>query len=90
MGLPEENASGYERSSPASKANDLAAKLLLIHNTEDDNVHFQNTMQMIVALQAAGKHFDLMLYPQKQHGVSGKARKHLYETMAEFFEKNLK
>ncbi len=57
---------------------------------EDDNVHFQNTMQMIVALERAGKHFDLMLYPQKQHGVTGKARKHLYETMAEFFEKNLK
>src|SRR5579862_6230761 len=90
MGLPDENADGYERSSPANKANDITAKLLLIHNTEDDNVHFQNTMQMIVALERAGKHFDLMVYPQKQHGVTGKARKHLYETMAEFFEKNLK
>jgi len=90
MGLPSENATGYERSSPLTSAGDLSGKLLLFHNLEDDNVHFQNTVQMIDALERAGKHFELMVYPQKAHGVTGPLRKHLDETMVEFFEKNLK
>lgn len=90
MGLPEDNAAAYESTSPIQKAADLSAKLLLIHNLEDDNVHFQNTVQMMDALQRAGKPFDLMVYPQKAHGVSGEVRKHLYDTMTEFFEKNVK
>jgi dipeptidyl-peptidase-4 len=90
MGLPEDNAAAYESTSPIQKAADLTAKLLLIHNLEDDNVHFQNTVQMMDALQRAGKLFDLMVYPQKAHGVSGEVRKQLYDTMTEFFEKNVK
>jgi dipeptidyl-peptidase-4 len=90
MGLPQENAAAYESTSPLAKAADLNAKLLLIHNIEDDNVHFQNTLQMMDALQRSGKLFDLMLYPQKAHGVSGEVRKQLYETMTQFFEKNVK
>jgi len=90
MGLPAENAEAYERASALTKAADLSGKLLLIHNLEDDNVHFQNTVQMMDALQRAGKTFELMVYPQKVHGVSREARKHLYETMTEFFEKNVK
>jgi len=90
MGLPQENAAAYENTSPLAKAADLGAKLLLIHNLEDDNVHFQNTVQMMDALQRSGKLFDLMLYPQKAHGVSGDFRKQLYETMTQFFEKNVK
>jgi dipeptidyl-peptidase 4 len=90
MGLPGENAAAYGSTSPLEKAAELRAKLLLIHNLEDDNVHFQNTLQMMDALQRAGKLFDLMVYPQKAHGVSGEVRKHLYETMTQFFEKNVK
>ena len=90
MGLPEDNAGAYERSSPIAKAADLAARLLLIHNLEDDNVHFQNTVQMMDALERAGRPFQLMLYPQKAHGVSGSVRKHLYSTMTEFFETYVK
>jgi len=80
----------YERASALTKAADLGCKLLLIHNLEDDNVHFQNTVQMIDALERAGKTFELMVYPQKAHGLSGEVRKHLYQTTTEFFEKNVK
>jgi dipeptidyl-peptidase-4 len=90
MGLPAENADAYERASALTKAGDLNAKLLLLHNLEDDNVHFQNTVQMMDALERAGKPFELMLYPQKAHAVTGTVRRHLYETMTEFFERNVK
>jgi dipeptidyl-peptidase-4 len=90
MGLPAENADAYERASALTKAGDLNAKLLLLHNLEDDNVHFQNTVQMMDALERAGKPFVLMLYPQKAHAVTGTVRRHLYETMTEFFERNVK
>jgi hypothetical protein len=55
MGLPTENADAYERASALTKAADLNAKLLLLHNLEDDNVHFQNTVQMMDALEARGQ-----------------------------------
>jgi dipeptidyl-peptidase-4 len=90
MGLPGENADGYERASALTNAADLNAKLLLVHNLEDDNVHFQNTVQLMDALERAGKPFELMLYPQKAHAVTGPVRKHLYETMTEFLERNVK
>jgi dipeptidyl-peptidase-4 len=90
MGLPAENPEAYERTSPITRAADLSAKLLLIHNLEDDNVHFQNTVQMMDALERGGKPFQLMLYPQKAHGVSGTLRRHMYEMMTEFFETNVK
>ena len=90
MGLPAENAEAYERASALTKAADLKDRLLLVHNLEDDNVHFQNTIQMIDGLERAGKPFEVMLYPQKAHGVTGPVRKHLYETLTEFFEKNVK
>jgi len=89
MGLPRDNADGYKRSSPIPKAADLVSKLMLVHNLEDDNVHFQNTVQMIDALERAGKPFELVVYPQKSHGVTGPVRKHLYETMTQFLEKHL-
>lgn len=89
MGLPVENAEAYERVSALTKAANLSGKLLLVHNIEDDNVHFQNTVQMMDALERAGKRFELMLYSQKAHGVTGALRKHLYETLTDFFEKNV-
>jgi dipeptidyl-peptidase-4 len=90
MGLPAENAADYERASALTKAADLSGKLLLVHNLEDDNVHFQNTVQMMDALERAGKPFELMLYSQKAHGVTGPLKKHLYETLTDFFESNLR
>ncbi len=90
MGLPSENADGYRRSSVVAKAGDLTAKLLLVHNFGDDNVHFQNTLQMADALQRAGKQFEMMVYPQKAHGVTGPVRKQMLEGLTQFLEKNLK
>jgi len=90
MGLPSENAEAYERASALTTAAGLKDKLLLVHNLEDDNVHSQNTIQMMDALQRAGKTFELMLYTQKTHHVSAPLTKHLYETLTDFFEKNVR
>ena len=90
MGLPSEDGDGYSRTALPAKAANLQGKLLIAHNFEDDNVLFQNTMQMIEALEAAGKVFDAMLYPQKTHGVTGDPSKQLNATMLDFFERNLK
>jgi dipeptidyl-peptidase-4 len=90
MGLPWDNEDAYRVTSPQTKAGDLQAKLLIIHNIEDDNVHFANTMQMADALEKAGKQFFMLVYPQKTHGVSGPARRHLLEETTSFFEANLK
>ncbi len=90
LGLPGENKVGYDKSSNVLAADKLQGKLLIIHNFEDDNVLFQNSLQMTNALQKAGKQFDFMLFPQKSHGVGGPVRKTMYEGMTEFFDKNLK
>jgi len=90
LGLPSDNEEGYRDSSPVNQAAKLKGRLLLVHNLEDDNVLFQHTARMIKALQEEGKQFELMLYPQKSHAVSGKAKTHLLRLQTEFFERTLK
>jgi dipeptidyl-peptidase 4 len=90
MGLPDENPQGYDRSSNVENAAKLQGRLLILHNFEDDNVLFQNTLQMTNALETDNKPYFLQLYPQKAHGVSGTFRKPLYEAMTGFFDRNLK
>ncbi len=90
MDTPQQNPAGYKYSSPVQQAPNLEGNLLIVHNIQDDNVLFQNSMQMIDALQQANKPFETMLYPQKAHGVSGPARKHMLQMMTSFFERNLK
>ncbi len=90
LGTPQINNDGYKKSSPVNFAANLEGKLMLVHNFEDDNVLFQNTMQMNDALQKANKSFELMLFPQKSHGVTGPPRRYMLQRMAEFFEANLK
>jgi len=90
LGLPSENAEGYRASSAVEYADKLASKLVILHNIEDDNVLFQNTLQMADAFERAGKLFDMVVYSQKSHGVGGDDRRQLMETETEFFEKNLK
>jgi len=85
MGLPQENEEGYKLSAPVNAAANLKGRLLLIHNLGDDNVLFANALQMMNALQQAGKQFDTLIYPQKSHGVTGKAQRHMRERMTEFF-----
>lgn len=89
LGLPGENQKGYQSSSVIHQAAKLKGALLLVHNFEDDNVLFQHTLRMANELQLAGKPFEMMLYPQKKHGVSGSAYKHMIETVAAFFERRL-
>lgn len=90
MGLPKDNAKGYD-DSIVSAAGNLRGSLFLAHGTSDDNVHFQNTIQMTDALIKAGKGFRLMVYPNKTHGISGPdARSHLFHLMEDFWNKELK
>ena len=71
MGLPQDNPKGYEVSSVVKGAKNLHGKLLLIHGMMDDNVHVQNTIQLMDALQKANREFEVMLYPHARHGIGG-------------------
>ncbi len=81
MGLPEENAEGYRKSSPRWAASSLHGALMLIHGAMDDNVHAANTMQFAYELQKANKPFRLMLYPKSRHGVTDSALVHHMRSM---------
>jgi dipeptidyl-peptidase-4 len=89
MDVPEHNAEGYSLSSLLPNAGNLKGKLLLVHNLWDDNVHFQNALHMADRLQKAGKQFQMMIYPQKTHGVTGEAAKHMRQMMVDFFVREL-
>ena len=70
--LPQYNAAGYDENSPihfARMLDDGKTRLLLIHGTADDNVHFQNTIEMARALNRAGKQYDMMVYPDQNHSM---------------------
>lgn len=90
MGLPDQNVAAYEASSNVKNAGRLQGKLLIIHNLEDDNVLFQNTMQMASALEHAGKPFLMQIFPQKTHAITGPYKKSFYQAMANFFDAHLK
>ena len=91
MGLLKDNKAGYEQSDMTRDADKLHGALLLVHGTSDDNVHFQNSIQMIDALIKAGKQFELMIYPNKTHSISGRdARVHLFTRIVDHFERELK
>jgi dipeptidyl-peptidase-4 len=90
MQTPQENASGYDENSPINHVNKLKGKYLLIHGSGDDNVHVQNSMQMMEALIQANKQFDSQIYPDKNHGIyGGKTRIQLYNKMTNFIKENL-
>ena len=69
MSTPQLNPEGYARSSCTEAATDLKGHLVLIHGTMDNNVHMQNVLQFVYALQKENKRFDLMLYPRSGHGL---------------------
>ncbi len=90
MRTPKENEKGYDDNSPLNHARKLKGKYLLIHGSGDDNVHYQNTMEMIKNLVKYDKQFDLFIYPNKNHGIyGGNTRNHLYKMMLEYTLKNL-
>ena len=90
MGLPEDDPEAYERTSALSGAADLHGRLLLIHGTHDDNVHPQNTLKMMHELIKHRKQFDVMMYPNKTHGITGADHNvHLYTMIYEYLERHL-
>lgn len=87
---PQENPKGYDENSPINYAKLLKGKYLLIHGTADDNVHFQNAVEMSEALIQQNKQFEFMAYPDKNHGIfGGNTRPQLYKKMTDFLVENL-
>ncbi len=96
MRTPQENPSGYDDNSPINFVDKLKGNYLLCHGSGDDNVHFQNAMELIKALISEGKQFDLMVYPNKNHSIYGtydregqEVRMHLFEKINNFLFENL-
>ena len=90
MRTPQENATGYDDNSPINHVSKLKGKYLLVHGSADDNVHYQNTMEMTNALVNANKDFDMFIYPNKNHGIyGGYTRLHLFRKMTNFIKENL-
>jgi len=90
MGLPKDNANGYDDNSPVNHVKKLKGKLLLIHGTADDNVHFQNSIMLANALINANKQFDMQFYPNKNHSIrGGYTRYHLFKKMTDYILENL-
>ena len=83
MGLPEDNKEGYDAGSVMKYVNNLKGRLLLYYGTADNNVHPNNSMQLIQALQRAGKSFEVQVGPDLGHGSVNRDR------MMEFFIENL-
>lgn len=90
MGLPKDNAKGYDDNSPINHVEKMRGNYLLIHGTADDNVHYQNSAEMILSLVKANKPFEQFAYPDKNHGIyGGTTRWHLYEQMTNWLVENL-
>jgi dipeptidyl-peptidase-4 len=90
MGMPQDNAKGYDEFSPVYNMDKLQGKLLLVHGTADDNVHFQNSVELTNALIKAEKQFDFFMVPDKNHSLrGGNSRYYLYVKMTDYLKANL-
>jgi dipeptidyl-peptidase-4 len=93
MGVPEENADGYRRGSPITFAEHLKGRLLLVHGSGDDNVHYQGTERLMDRLVELGKPFDLMVYPNRTHSIADSegpgTTAHVYQMVARYFVTHL-
>lgn len=90
MRKPKDNKKGYEDNSPVNHVKLIKGKYLLIHGSADDNVHVQNSMEMAKALVANNIPFDFMIYPNKNHGISGGyTRYHIFSKILKFVKENL-
>ena len=90
-GLPQDHPEEYKQSSPITFAGQLKGRLLLVHGTGDDNVHYQGSEALINALVAANKQFTLMSYPNRTHSINegpGTTR-HLYGLLTRYLNENL-
>jgi dipeptidyl-peptidase-4 len=86
MNTPQENPEGYKVTSVVKAAANLHGRLLILHGLMDDNVHLQNSAQLILALQRADKDFDVMVYPQSRHGIFGS---HYQRLTLDFMKRHL-
>lgn len=87
MRTPQQNTSGYQNSSPTTLASSLSGRLLLIHGTADDNVHFQNTIEYTSALIKSNKQFELFVFPDQNHSIPGSHnRNYLYTKVIDFLK----
>lgn len=90
MRKPQDNADGYDTNSPLNNVAGLKGKLLLVHGSSDDNVHFQNSMMLVDELVKKNKQFEMQIYPNKNHSIyGGNTRFHLYTRMTDFIFNNL-
>ncbi|MDD7725595.1 MAG: DPP IV N-terminal domain-containing protein [Bacteroidales bacterium] len=90
MRMPADNASGYDDNSPIRNAANLSGRYFIIAGSADDNVHYQNQMEMVDALVQAGKQFDMFTYPNRNHSIyGGRVRSHLYNMKLNYILKNL-
>ena len=96
MRTPQENPDGYDLNSPVHNTALIKGNYLLCHGSGDDNVHYQNAMELIKAMISNGKQFDLMIYPNKNHGIyggyeygSGECRMHLFNKIDNFLFEHL-
>ena len=90
MKRPQDRPADWEAVSLLRYANDLHGRLMIVHGTYDDNVRIQNTWAYVDALIQAGKNFDMMIYPMRQHGIADRpASINLYNKMVEFWVRNL-
>ncbi|HVZ99438.1 MAG TPA: S9 family peptidase [Caulobacterales bacterium] len=90
LGKPQDHSDIYDQSSPLTNATRIARPLLIVHGMADDNVPFDNSTRFIAALQAHAIPFEMMTYPGKRHGISGKqAGVHWETTLLNFFDRHL-
>ncbi len=91
MGLPQDNPEGFRDGSPLTYAKNLQGNLLLIHGTGDDNCHYQGTERLMNELIASGKHFSILPYPNRAHGVNegNNTVRHFWGEIALFLETHL-
>ena len=91
MGLPQENKEDFIAGSPITHAKNLEGKLLLVHGTADDNVHYQNTEMLVNELILQNKQFQMMAYPNRSHGIyeGENTTRHLFTMINHFFRENL-
>lgn len=85
MDTPAENPEGYRESSVLTHAYKLRGVLRLVHGTSDDNVHLQNTIQLVDTLEDMNKEFSLALYPGGRHGWGGPKAVHLRNDTYRFY-----
>lgn len=90
MRTPAENAAGYDENSPLSHVSKIKGHYLIIHGTADDNVHFQNAAEMVMAMNAQNIRYDAAYYPNTNHGIrGGKIRLHLFTKITDYLLENL-